>query len=449
MNSSRKGKVMEICHPNAAGIDIGSVKHYVAVPDDRAKENVKSFGCFTADLYELVKWLKECKIDTVAMESTSVYWIPLFRVLETNGIEVYLVNAYKSKSVPGRKTDVQDCQWLQQLHSYGLLQASFQIEQNIKPLRTVIRHRDTLIRQNSAEVQRMQKCLTQMNIQLHNVISDITGESGMNILRAILQGERNPERLADLCNNRIKSSKEVIIKSLEGTWDSDHLFVLGQCLSIYEFYQKTIAECDRQIEILLSKMEKKEGTEQVPASAKKSQRRKQTNVPLFDVRSYLYKMTGIDLTRIDGLNSYSCMVILSEIGTDMSRWPTVKHFVSWLGLCPQNKISGDRKISSRTSRAKNKASIMFRTVVQTLSHSNSALGAYFRRLRARIGAEKACGAASRKIAEMFYRMLSTRSEYTDVGEEKYMQRFKEKQLMFLKKRAEVMGYNLVAAVDVS
>lgn len=449
MGTTKKEKGMYICHPNAAGIDIGATKHYVAVPSDRAKENVRSFGCFTADLYELMHWLKECRIDTVAMESTSVYWIPVFKILEMNGVEVYLVNAYKSKSVPGRKTDVQDCQWLQQLHSYGLLQASFQLNQKIKPLRTILRYRDSLISQSAAEVQRMQKCLTQMNIQLHNVISDITGESGMKILHAIINGERNPQSLAGLCNDRIKASREVVIKSLESTWDTDHLFVLQQCLSIYEFYQKSIDQCDKEIENLLINMEKKEGTEQVPRSSKRSQTRKQTNIPLFDIRSHLYKITGVDLTRIDGLNSYSCLVILSEIGTDMSRWPTVKHFISWLGLCPQNKISGDRVISSRTSRAKNKASIMFRTVVQTLSHNKSAMGAYYRRLRARLGPAKACGAASRKIAEMFYRMLSNRIEYIDVGEEKYMQQFKEKQLKTLRKRAEIMGYDLVPAVCVS
>jgi hypothetical protein len=295
----------------------------------------------------------------------------------------------------------------------------------------------------------MQKCLTQMNIQLHNVISDITGESGMSILKAILSGERTPKTLASLCNARIKASSEVVIKSLEGTWDEDHLFVLKQGIRTYEFYQNIITECDREIEGLLNKLEKKQGTEQVPPSSKRSQTRKQTNIPLFDMRSYLYKITGVDLTRIDGLSSYSCMVILSEIGTDMSRWPTAKHFTSWLGLCPRNKISGDRVISSRTSRTKNKASIMFRTVVQTLSHSKSAMGAYFRRLRARIGPQKACSAAARKLAELFYRMLRDKKAYNDPGEEQYMQRFKEKQVAILQKRAGVMGFNLVPVVNVS
>ncbi len=449
MNVSKKEKQMQICHPDAAGIDIGATKHYVAVPSDRTKENVRSFGCFTEDLYELLYWLKECKVDTVAMESTSIYWIPLFKILEANGIEVYLVNAYKSKAVPGRKTDVQDCQWLQQLHTYGLLQASFQLDQKIKPLRTIIRHRDTKMRQSAVEVQRMQKCLTQMNIQLQNVISDITGESGMRILKAILSGERNPQNLAALCNARIKASSEVVMKSLEGTWDEDHLFVLKQCICTYEFYQNIITECDMEIEDLLNKMQKKQGAEQVPPSSKRSQTRKQTNIPLFDMRSYLYKITGVDLTRIDGLSSYSCMVILSEIGTDMSRWPTAKHFTSWLGLCPRNKISGDRVISSRTSRTKNKASIMFRPVVQTLSHSKSAMGAYFRRLKARLGPQKACSAAARKLAELFYKMLRDKQSYNDPGEEQYMQRFKEKQVAILQKRAGIMGFNLVPVVSVS
>jgi transposase len=449
MKVSKKERQMQICHPNAAGIDIGATKHYVAVPPGITEEHVRSFGCFTQDLYELLHWLRECKVDTVAMESTSIYWIPLFKILEANGIEVYLVNAYKSKSVPGRKTDVQDCQWLQQLHTYGLLQASFQLDKNIKQLRTIIRHRDTQIRQSAAEVQRMQKCLTQMNIQLHNVISNITGESGMKILKAILSGERNPQNLAALCNARIKASSEVVVKSLEGTWDEDHLFVLKQCVCTHEFYQNIITECDREIEDLLNKIQREQGTEQVPPSSKRSERRKTTNIPQFDMRSYLYKITGVDLTRIDGLSSYSCMVILSEIGTDMSRWPTAKHFTSWLGLCPRNKISGDRVISSRTSRTKNKASIMFRTVVQTLSHSKSAMGAYFRRLKARIGPQKACSAAARKLAELFYKMLRYKQIYNDPGEEQYMQRFKEKQLASLQKRAEIIGFNLVPIASVS
>ncbi len=247
-----------------------------------------------------------------------------------------------------------------------------------------------------------------MNIQLHNVISDITGESGMRILKAILSGERNPQNLAALCNARIKASSEIVIKSMEGTWDEDHLFVLKQCVHTYEFYQHIITECDREIEDLLKKMQKKQGAEQVPPSSKRSQTRKQTNVPLFDMRSYFYKITGVDLTRIDGLSGYSVMQLFTEIGTDMSRWPTAKHFTSWLGLSPNNKISGDRVISSRTSRNKNKAGLVFRTVAQALSHSKSALGAYFRRLRARIGAPKACVASARKIAEMFYRKLKNR-----------------------------------------
>lgn len=337
MQKRKKGEGLKICHPNAAGIDIGSVKHYVAVPVGRSKERIRSFGCFTQDLYELLQWLKECKIDTVAMESTSVYWIPVFRILEANGIEVFLVNARKSKSVPGRKTDVKDCQWLQELHSYGLLQASFQIESRVKPLRTITRHRDTLIRQCSTEISRMQKCLTQMNIQLHNVISDITGESGTRIINAILAGERDPKVLADLCNSRIKASREIIIKSLEGTWEQDHIFVLKQCVTMYNSCQQAIRDCDIEIESILDEMEKREGTEDVPKSSKKSQKRVQTNVPGFDMRSYLYRITGVDLTRIDGLNSYSVMVLFSEIGNDMNRWPSVKHFTSWLGLCRRTK----------------------------------------------------------------------------------------------------------------
>ena len=380
------------------------------------------------------------------MESTSVYWIPLFRLLEAHGIEVFLVNARNSKSVPGRKTDVKDCQWLQELHTYGLLQASFQIENRLRPLRTIMRHRDTLIREGATQITRIQKCFTQMNIQLHNVISDITGESGTRIVRAILSGERDAEKLAELCNSRIKASKEVVVKSLRGTWDQDHIFVLRQCVHLYNVYQETIKGCDEEIERLLSEIEKKEGLVAMPKSSKRSQKRHQTNVPRFDMRSYMYEITGTDLTRIDGLSGYSVMQLFAEIGTDMSRWPTVKHFTSWLGLSPHNKISGDRVISSRTSRSKNKAGLVFRSVAQALSHSKSAMGAYFRRLRARIGAPKACIASARKIAEMFYRMLKNRDIYIDPGEELYMQKFKERQLKSLQKKAALMGYDLVPRV---
>lgn len=322
-----------VINKNAAGIDIGSKEHYVAVPADRSDKPVKSFQTFTSDLHALANWLKECKIDTVAMESTGVYWIPIFQILEAKGFKVCLVNARHVKNVPGRKSDVSDCQWLQRLHSYGLLAASFQPDAMTRELRAYLRQRDGLVRYTTAHIQHMQKSMTQMNLQLHNVISDITGKSGMAIIRAIINGERNPDELVKLCGNGLRSPVSVIRKSLEGNYLDEHIFTLKQAVELYDFYQKQILECENRITELLAKFPDQEikDKSEVPPSQKKKNKQNKINPA---IREHLTRTTGIDLTEVNGFNTLTVVTIISEVGHDMSKWKTEKHFTSWLGLSP-------------------------------------------------------------------------------------------------------------------
>ena len=353
---SQKKKSLAVINPNAAGIDIGADNHWVSVPPERDSQPVRCFGCFTSDLYALAHWLKECRVETVAMESTGVYWIPLFQVLETQGFEVKLVNAHHVKTVPGRKSDVLDCQWLQQLHSYGLLSGSFRPSDQICVLRSYIRQRDTLIKSASTHVQRMQKAMTQMNLQLHRVISDITGITGLAIIRAIVAGERNPQVLAALKDPRIKSSASQIAKALTGDYRVEHIFVLQQELQLYESYQTAIAECDRQIEQDLTQLAARVDVEAAPMRPTKNRRNKpQGNEPSFDLRTHLYRISGVDFTRIDGLGVLTVQTILSEVGLDPTRFRSVKHFCSWLGLCPGSRITGGKVKSSQTRCVVNRA----------------------------------------------------------------------------------------------
>ena len=322
---------------NAAGIDVGASSHYVAVPADRSEQPVREFEAFTTDLYRLADWLAECRVDTVAMESTGVYWIPLFGVLEERGFQVLLVDPRRIKNVPGRKTDVVDCQWLQQLHTYGLLSGAFRPEDEIRRLRSYLRQRAMLVEHAAQHVQHMQKALTQMNVKLQHVISDITGKTGMDIIEAIVQGERNPRKLAKLRDHRTKSDEPTIAKSLRGHWRQEHIFELTQALELYRTYQAKIAECDREIEAQLEGFDDRSGGEPPAPNGKK---RNQKNAPGFDVQGHLYRMTGVDLTRIDGVDGLTALRVISEVGTDMTKWPTAKHFASWLGLSPHNRITG-------------------------------------------------------------------------------------------------------------
>jgi transposase len=429
---------------NAAGIDIGADRHWVSVPVGRDSENVRSFACFTADLYAMADWLKQCCIETVAMESTGVYWIPVFQVLESRGFDVKLVNAHYVKTVPGRKTDVLDCQWLQQLHTYGLLSGSFRPEDQICVLRSYIRQRDNLIKSGCVHVQRMQKVLTQMNLQLHRVISDITGTTGLSIIKAIVAGERNPLRLAALKDGRIKASSEEIAASLTGDYRLELVFILQQELQLYEFYQAQITACDTQIEQCLASFVDKVDITKKPLTKPKRRGKKQPgNAPQFDLRTHLYRISGVDFTQVDGFGALTVLILLSELGLDPSRFPTIKHFTSWLGLCPGSRVTGGKVKSSKTRPVANRAANAFRMAAQTLCRSHSALGAYYRRMQARLGAPKAITAAAHKLARIFYRLWTSGDAYTDPGIDAYEHQYRDRILKNLKKKAQAFGLELI------
>lgn len=435
---------LPLINPNAAGIDLGADRHWISVPVDRDSQSVRSFACFTADLYAMADWLKQCKIETVAMESTGVYWIPVFQVLESRGFDVKLVNAHYVKTVPGRKTDVLDCQWLQKLHSYGLLSGSFRPDNQICVLRSYIRQRDNLIKSACVHVQRMQKALTEMNLQLHRVISDITGTTGLSIIKAIVAGERNPLSLAALKDGRIKANSEEIAAALIGDYRSELVFILQQELQLYEFYQAQILAVDTQIEQCLGLFADKVDLTKKPLAKPKRRGKKQPgNAPQFDLRTHLYRLSGVDFTQIDGFGALTVLILLSELGLDPSRFPTVKHFTSWLGLCPGSRVTGGKVKSSQTRTVVNRAANAFRMAAQTLCRSHSALGAFYRRMQARLGAPKAITAAAHKLARIFYRLWTSGDIYSDPGIDAYEHQYQERMLKNLKRKAQAFGLELI------
>ena len=442
LSIEKKISSLEQINPHAAGIDLGSREHWVCVPPDRSEQNVRRFGCFTPDLMAMAHWLIECQIETVAMEATGVYWIPLFQILEAQGLEVKLVNAHHVKTVPGRKTDVNDCQWLQQLHSYGLLSGSFRPSDQVCVLRSYLRQRENLIKSATTHVQRMQKALIQMNLHLHKVISDVTGVTGMKIIKAIVAGQTDPQVLASLKDPRIKSSVADIGSALTGDYRSEHIFVLQQELRLYEFYQAEIVAIDVEIEQCLASFEAK--TLELPPTRGKKRRKKPTaNHPNFDLHQYLYRMAGVDFTLIDGLDALTVQTILSEVGLNPKRFPTVKHFTSWLGLCPGQKITGGKVKSSQSRPVVNRAAKAFRMAAFSLTQSRSALGAFYRRLRSKLGAAKAITATAHKIARLFYRIWTTGEQYSDPGMDYYEQKYQDLMLKKLKRKAEALGLELV------
>src|SRR6202047_347420 len=403
---------LEVVHPDAAGIDIGNESHYVAVPPTRDSESVRRFGCTTAELKEMADWLKQCGIRTVAMQSTGGYWIAGNDILEEAGLEVYLGNARETKNLPGRKSDVQESQWLMKLHTYGLLRNSFRPPQEIRTLRTYWRQRSDLVRAAGRHIQRMQKALTQMNIQLANVLSDISGKSGQAIITAILQGERDGGELAALCDGRVQARQEGVADSLEGNWQDDLLFVLQQEQDGYEFCQKQMAECDRHLEQCLQQRADRSQGASLPVEKRKERRKKKKgNKPQFDLRAGLFRMAGTDLTLMDSIDVMTAMTILSEVGWDMSKWKTEDHFVSWLRLCPDNKISGDKIIGKARLPTNNRVSIALKMAASTLRTNNTYLGAQFRRLRTKLGAPVAIKAMAAKLARLIYRMLRFGMQY--------------------------------------
>jgi transposase len=429
---------------NAAGIDIGSEEVYVAVAPDRDEHNVRSFATFTADLQSLADWLKACRIDTVAMESTGVYWIPLYEILEERGFQVCLVNARHLKNVSGRKTDVLDCQWIQQLHTYGLLSPSFRPPEQIVAIRSLVRHREMLVQYRSAHIQHMQKALIQMNLRLTSVLSDITGVTGLKIIRAIVAGERNPRVLASFRDPGCKKSEAEIIKSLEGHYKRELLFALKQALELYDFYDHQLWECDSELEALYQSFDPPKDPGTPPPASRHTRPRK--NQAHFDLAPALYRMTGVDLTQVDGLDALTVQKVLSEIGTDMHKWPTEKHFAAWLRLCPNNKITGGKIIHAGVQPTQNRVSTALRVAAASLTRSDSALGAYYRRMRARHGAPSAITATAHKLARIIYFMLKERKPYHDFGADYYEKQYRTRVLRNLNRQAVRFGFRLEPAL---
>jgi len=435
---------LEVIHPDAAGIDIGNESHYVAVPPQRDSQPVQRFGCTTAELKQMAAWLKQCGIRTVAMQSTGVYWIAVYDILEEAGLEVYLVNARDTKNLPGRKSDVQESQWLMKLHTYGLLRNSFRPSQEIRTMRTYWRQRNDLVQSAGRHIQRMQKTLTQMNLQLANVLSDISGVTGQAIIKAILAGERDPDKLAEFRDPRVKARKGDIARSLEGNWQEDLLFVLQQEEDGYEFCQKQMTECDQRLEHYLQQRDDRSAGASLPEEKRKERHKKRKgNKPRFDLRTGLFRMTGTDLTRIDGIDVMTATTILSEVGWDMSKWETEDHFVSWLRLCPDNRISGDKIIGKGRLPTNNRVSTALKMAASTLRTSQTYLGAQFRRLKSRLDTPVAIKAMAAKLARLVYRMLRYGMKYVDRGAEFYEAQHRERQIKHLKSKASKLGFQII------
>lgn len=450
---------MQVINDRAAGIDIGGKVHFVCVPVEAVaagEGHIRNFGAFTSDLDELVKWLVGCGIKTAAMESTGVFWIPLYQKLEQAGIEVVLVNARHVKNVPGRKTDMLDCQWLQKLHSCGLLRGAFRPHDSICQVRALVRHRSGLISQAAEQVQLMQKALQQMNILLHHVVSDLDGATGLRILDAILEGVREAEALVKLRDERLrKSTPEQMKKALEGDWRREQLFVLGQARAAHRFFQEQIKECDQEIEVLLKQAVASVGQPKAAAclgepgaegsknSKKKRGKKGAGNAPEKDFTPLLQAILGVDLSALSGVSPWGTLVLLSEIGHDMSRWRNEKAFSSWLGLAPNLRISGGKVLSSRTPKVANRAANMLRMMAVAAGKTETPMGCFYRRLRSRAGSPKAITGTARKLACLIYRLIKNREAYQPRSLTEYEARFRQAQTKRLERKAKTLGYKLV------
>jgi transposase len=444
---------MPVIQPDAAGIDIGSRSIYVAVPSDRDGDHpVREFGAFTEDLHALAAWLINCRIRSVAMEATGVYWIPLFQILEGCGFEVCLVNGRHVKNVPGRKSDVQDCQWLQYLHAVGLLRGSFRPPDEVCAIRSLLRHRETLVSTASTHVQHMQKALTQMNLQLHHVISDITGKTGQLILDAVLAGERDPAVLAQYRDPRIKASEQTVAKSLVGDYRAAHLFALKQSFASYRHYQRQIEECDAELERLLATVDSCADPRSALPPARNPRAKTAGNpvvLPYGDLRTEMHRILGVDLSQVPGIQATSAHALFAELGPDLRKFPSAKHFCSWLGLCPDNRSSGGRVISARTRKVANRVANTLRLAAQALWHSDTPLGAFYRRMRTKLGAPKAITATAHRLARIIYHLLTTRQPYDETvfAQEEIRQR--RRRLERLHREASQLGFELAPRPVVS
>ena len=433
---------MPVMRGDAAGIDIGATELYVAVPGDRDPEPVRCFPSFTQDLHRLADWLEKCGIKTVAMESTSVYWIPVFQILEARGMEVCLVNARHVKNVPGRKSDVSDCQWLQFLHSVGLLRASFRPEQAVCSVRSLLRHRENLVQLAGIHVHHMQKALDQMNLQLHHVISDITGVTGLAIVDSILAGERDPKVLAKLRNHRIKASEDTIAKSLVGDYRAEHLFTLQQSLNGYRTYQKMIADCDGEIQRSLMEIN---GKNDLPAEEVEwtEAEKIQPGTEAFKLSEELERILGVDLTKVPGLGPLNIQILLGEIGPDLTKFRNAGAFASWLGLCPANDVSGGAILRTGTRKVNNRAAKVLRLAAQTLFRAQNPLGDFYRRMRAKLGGPKAVTATAHKLARIIYHLITTGQAYDETIFAQQQARYRKHQEAKLQSQAKLRGFQLV------
>jgi transposase len=429
---------------HAAGIDIGSREHWACVPPEATACNVRKFGSFTADLEAMADWFKECGVTSVAMEATGIYWLALFQILEHRGFEVLLVNARQTKNVAGRKSDVLDCQWIQRLHTYGLLQGSFRPEDAYCVLRTYLRYRDELVGTRSTQCQHMQKALLQMNVQLPHVLSDVTGVSGLAIIDAMLKGERDPAVLATLVHRNVRASAATIQAALKADYRPEHLFVLQQAYELYQVYEAKIAACDEQIVREIASLPGQVDPVLKPLPARKVGRQPSTDkMAGVDLRPRLYEKFGVDLTGIEGIGVLTGLVLLTEVGPNIGRFRTEKHFCSWLGLCPDNRISGGKVLSSRTRRVINRASDALRLAASTLERSQTALGGFARRMKARLGAAEGITATAHKLARIVYRLIKHGEGYVRQGLEDYEKKFQARKVSALKKTAKALGFELV------
>jgi transposase len=452
LTESRPFVGMSQVHANAAGVDIGAHEIMVCISGPDNTQIVRSFGNYTVDLYAIADWFREHNIETVAMESTGVYWIPLFEVLESCVFQCCLISSRSLRRVPGRKSDVIDCQWIQTLHSYGLLESSFRPEADLVALRTLLRHRDQLIQHRAPHILHMQKAMLQMNIQLSQVLSDVTGETGQAIIRAIVAGERNPEQLAALRNFRCKKSQEEIGKALMGTWREEHLFVLEQSLALYDFYTMQMNACDAEIERIyqLTRPDWSPGEpiETSPAPGKRESRGK--NAPDEKrVAAHLQRICGVNPAAIHGMNASLAQKIVIETGTTMQPFPTEKHFCSWLGLAPKHEITGGKVQKNSTQKTHNRAGQAFRMAANALTRSNCVFGVYYRRMKARLGAAQANVATAHKIACVFYHMLKFKVPYQPLSIPDYEAQFREKQIKYLAQKAAKLGFYITPSQAVS
>ncbi len=462
MKASSPGEALQVLNPNAAGIDLGSTSHFVCVPAHGVgpdQRRIRQFGVFTHQLDELVQWLQQCGVTTVAMESTGVYWVPGFQKIERAGIQVLLVNARDVKHLPGRKTDCKDCEWLQQLHSYGLLRGAFRPADGICRMRSIMRHRANLVASASGQIQLMQKALQQMNILLHHVVSDLDGQTGLRILDAIVAGERDPKALVELRDERIKrSTPQEMEAALTGDWRPEHLFVLGQSLAAYRFFQTQLAQCDQQLKEIMDQLVAELDSAPLlqsqpvmgdePPKAKRKNKRA-GNAPQIDLSEQLKALAGVDLTQTMGLSVLSSLVLISEVGTDMSRWRNEKAFSAWLGLAPDHQISGGKILSHRTRSVVNRAANVLRLIALVVGKTDTVLGHFYRRIRARCGAPKAITATARKLACLIYHLLKHKEPYVEPEMATYLEKFQKQRLQNLARQAKTLGFELVAVEPIA